>query len=71
VTDTYRQLNPLGGVTDFKELHFHLAGDGCVILQNIALRQNGTGPNLIVNGMVQSTNGSRTRLNCTTPRQTP
>ncbi len=58
VTDTYRQLNSLGGIADFKELHFHLAGDGYVILQNIALRQNGTGPNLLVNGAVQSTNGS-------------
>jgi lamin tail-like protein/CotH protein len=58
VTDTYRQLNTLGGATDYKELHFHLAGDGYVILQNIALRQNGTGPNLIDNGAVQSTNGS-------------
>ncbi|HKS35733.1 MAG TPA: lamin tail domain-containing protein, partial [Verrucomicrobiae bacterium] len=58
VTETYRQLNTLGGVTDYKELHFHLAGDGYVILQNIALRQNGTGPNLIVNGAIQSTTGS-------------
>jgi hypothetical protein len=58
LTDTYRQLNSLGTVTDFRELHFHLVGDGYVILQNIALRLNGAGPNLIVNGTVQSTNGS-------------
>lgn len=58
LTDVYRQLNSLGGVTDFKELHFHLANDGYAILQNISLRQGGTGPNLIVNGTVQSTSGS-------------
>ena len=58
VTDTYRQLNSLGGVTDYRELHLHLANDGYAIVQNIALRQGGTGSNLILNGTVQSTTGS-------------
>ena len=58
VTDTYRQLNSLGGVTDYRELHLHLANDGYAIIQNIALRQGGTGSNLILNGSVQSTTGS-------------
>jgi len=57
-TDTYRQLNPLGAVSDYKELHFHLVGDGYAILQNISLRKDGTGTNLIVNGTTQSGNNS-------------
>jgi hypothetical protein len=58
VTDTYRQLNSLGGVTDYKELNLHLANDGYSILRNITLQQNGTGPNLIVNGIAKSSTGS-------------
>jgi len=56
-TDTYRQLpRTVGTPSDYKELHFHLAGDGHVILQNIALRKDGVGTNLIVNGTLLSTN---------------
>jgi len=58
VTGIYRQLNTLGSVTDYKELNLHLANDGYAILRNISLRRDGTGPNLIVNGTVQSTTGS-------------
>ena len=57
-SDVYRQLRADGGVTDYKELHLHLVGDSHVVLQNIQLRQNGAGANLIVNGNQMSTTGS-------------
>lgn len=53
-TDTYRQLRADGAVTDHKELHLHLVGDSHVILNNIQMRLNGTGPNLILNGNAMS-----------------
>ncbi len=60
-SDVYRQLNPPGfngSTTDYKELHFYLVGNSEVILQNIQVRQNGTGSNAITNGSRMSTNGS-------------
>jgi hypothetical protein len=60
-SDVYRQLNPpdfSGAVTDSKELHLYLVGDSEVVLQNIQLRQNGTGSNVITNGNRMSPNGS-------------
>lgn len=48
-TDTFRQLNTMGTVSDYKELHFHLVGDGHVVLDNIALKLNGQGANLLEN----------------------
>lgn len=58
VTDTYRQANSIGGAADYRELHFFLANDGYAVLRNVSLRQDGSGPNLVVNGTVQSTTGS-------------
>src|SRR5262249_36735982 len=52
----YRQTNPHGDPSDFKELHLHLVGRGHVILENIALLNGGT--NYISNGNRLSTNGS-------------
>jgi len=57
-SDVYRNLNPTGSATDYKELHLHLVGDSHVVLRNIQLRQKGTGPNLILNGNRMSTTGS-------------
>ncbi len=56
-TDTYRELNAFGSVTDYRELHFYLVGDSHVILKNIQVRLNGMGSNLIVNGDKMSTDG--------------
>jgi hypothetical protein len=56
-SDVYRQLNTLGSPTDYKELHLHLVGDSHVILKNIQVRLNRTGPNLIANGNKMSTDG--------------
>ncbi len=58
VTGTYQQLNSLGGVTDYKELHMFLVGDAHCIIRNVTLRQNGTGANVINNPLQFSTNGS-------------
>ncbi len=54
-SDVFRQLKADGGVTDYRELHFHLVGDSHVVLQNIQVRQNGIGANLIQNGDRMST----------------
>jgi hypothetical protein len=56
-SDVFRQLNTLGGVTDYKELHFHLVGDSHVVLRNMQVRLNGAGANLIVNGNQMSSDG--------------
>jgi len=56
-SDVYRQLNTLGSPTDYKELHLHLVGDSHVILKNIQVRLNRSGPNLIANGNRMSTDG--------------
>jgi hypothetical protein len=56
-SDVYRQLNTLGSPTDYKELHLHLVGDSHVVLKNIQIRLNRTGPNLIANGNKMSTDG--------------
>lgn len=58
VNGVYQQMNSQGGAADFKELNLHLANDGYAVLRNIALRRDGTGPNLIVHGADQSTTGS-------------
>jgi hypothetical protein len=55
-TTLYRQANPHGDPSDFKELHLHLVGHGHVVLENIALLNGGT--NYIPHGDRLSTNGS-------------
>src|SRR5262245_56283703 len=61
ITGTWSQLNTLGGVTDYKELHLHLVGDSHVALRNFNLQLNGAGPNLIPNnGATISTDGTST-----------
>jgi regulation of enolase protein 1 (concanavalin A-like superfamily) len=52
---TYRQLSTIGGTSDYRELHFHLAGDGHVILQNIRFSQSARSENMILNGTSEST----------------
>ncbi len=56
-SDTYKELKVWGSPTDYKELHFYLVGDSHVVLKNIQVRLNGTGPNLIANGDKMSTDG--------------
>lgn len=56
-SDVYRQLRADGQPTDYKELHLHLVGDSHVVLRNIQLRENGTGPNLLINSDRMSTDG--------------
>ncbi|MBN1508002.1 MAG: lamin tail domain-containing protein [Sedimentisphaerales bacterium] len=56
-SDVFRQLTTMGSTTDYKELHFYLVGDSHVILKNIQVRLNRTGPNLILNGDRMSTDG--------------
>jgi hypothetical protein len=56
-SDVFRQLTVVGMQTDYKELHLVLVGDSHLILRNIQVRLNGTGPNLIVNGDKISTDG--------------
>ena len=56
-SDVFRQLNTMGSPTDYKELHLYLVGDSHVILKNIQVRLNRTGPNLILNGNRMSTDG--------------
>ena len=58
VSGRYQQLRSRGGEDDYKELHFHLVGDAHVILDNIQVRENGTGPNFVTNGTTLATNGS-------------
>jgi hypothetical protein len=53
-TATYRQLTTQGGPSDYRELHFHLAGDGYAILQNIRLMSSSSSANLVVNGTQES-----------------
>ncbi|MBM3845869.1 MAG: hypothetical protein FJ405_06245, partial [Verrucomicrobia bacterium] len=54
----YQQLQTAGGTTDYKELHLHLVGDSHVLLQNIQLRLNAAGANLLANSTRVSSNGS-------------
>ena len=58
VSGTYLQSDSQGGVTDYKELHLHLVGDSHVALRNFTMKQNGTGPNILTNTTLHSTNGS-------------
>jgi hypothetical protein len=55
--DTFRQLRTLGGVTDYKEIYFHLVGDGHLVLENVQFIKLSAGTNLLVNGGRISTNG--------------
>ncbi|MFT4549118.1 MAG: hypothetical protein ACI9MB_003089, partial [Verrucomicrobiales bacterium] len=57
-TGTYQQLRSRGSADDYKELHFHLVGDAYVVLENISLRENGAGSNLLQNVTQHATNGS-------------
>ncbi|MFT5123183.1 MAG: hypothetical protein ACI97B_001815, partial [Verrucomicrobiales bacterium] len=56
--DRYEELLTAGSATDYKELHLHLVGDAHVVLRNIELRKDGTGPNLVANGTQMTTTGS-------------
>ncbi len=59
ITGVWSQLNTMGGVTDYKELHLFLVGDSHVALRNFYLRPTAGGVNLIPgDGTVVSTNGS-------------
>lgn len=58
VSGQYLQNNSRGGIDDYRELHLHLVGDGYILLENIAVRKNGTGTNFVTNGTVHATNGS-------------
>jgi hypothetical protein len=58
ITGTYQQLNSIGAVTDYKELHLSLVGDSHVVVRNVSLRANGSGANIITNGTVQALDGS-------------
>lgn len=55
---TYRQNNSRGSTSDYKEFHMHLVGDAHLLLENISLRQNGTGSNQLQNVTSHATNGS-------------
>ncbi|MEI7729112.1 MAG: lamin tail domain-containing protein [Verrucomicrobiota bacterium] len=44
----YEQLNTMGGPTDYKELYFHLVGEGHLLLENVWLGKPG-GTNFLVN----------------------
>jgi hypothetical protein len=54
----YLQLNSRGDVNEYREFHFHLTGDAYVILENISLKQNGTGANQLQNVTQETTNGN-------------
>ena len=57
-TGRYEELHVKGGPADFKELHFHLVGDGHLLLENISLRRTNSTDNLIVNGTKLSEDGA-------------
>lgn len=58
VTSRFQNLRTEGAASDYQEMHLALVGDAHIEIQNISLRQNGTGANLITNGTVQSSTGS-------------
>lgn len=47
VSGTWQNLNARGDATDYKELHFFLVGDSHIVLDNVELRKDGTGPDLL------------------------
>lgn len=53
----YEELKTKGAPTDYKELHFHLVGDGEIALENIFFRKEGSTSNLIRNGDKLSDDG--------------
>ncbi|MFP6904628.1 MAG: lamin tail domain-containing protein, partial [Verrucomicrobiota bacterium] len=55
---SYEQLDSQGSASDYKELHFHLVGDAHLVLRNIVLSKDGTGPNLVQNGTVMTSTGN-------------
>ena len=57
-TSRYEQWNSRGSESDYKELHMFLVGDGELILDNISLKKNGNGPNILTNARKNSTRGS-------------
>ena len=57
-TSTYQQWDSRGGTSDYKELHMFLTGDGEIIIDNLTLKKNGNGPNIITNVAKESTGGS-------------
>ena len=56
--DTFRQLRSFGGASDFKEIYFHLVGEGHVVLDDIQFVRVSTGQNLLVNAGKISTNAA-------------
>jgi Lamin Tail Domain/CotH kinase protein len=56
-TGQYEELHVKGGPTDYKELHFHLIGDGHIVLENILFRKIGSETNYILNGTKLSDDG--------------
>lgn len=56
-TGRYEQFHAKGGPSDFKELHFHLVGEGHLALENISLCRTGSTANLILNGTKLSDDG--------------
>jgi hypothetical protein len=57
LTGKYEELHTKGAPTDYKELHFHLVGDGEIALENVVFRKLGTERNFIRNGDKLSDDG--------------
>lgn len=57
-TDVYRELKTLGGVRDYRELHFLLAEEGHVALRNIRLRNSITGEDYVSSTARKSMDGT-------------
>ena len=55
-TNVYRELNPSGETSDYRELHIYLAGSGHAVLENVRLMADGT--NGLASTTKLSTNGS-------------
>jgi hypothetical protein len=56
-TNPYERVT-WGAVSRGQELHMHLVGDAHVIISNVSVKLNGTGPNLIENPAVMSPNAN-------------
>ncbi len=54
----YEELHVKGAPSDFKELHFHLVGDGHVVLENIWFGKKGSDKNYVLNGGRMSEDGA-------------
>ncbi|MCB1126239.1 MAG: lamin tail domain-containing protein, partial [Verrucomicrobiae bacterium] len=46
----YEQLRTLGALTDYREVYFHLVGDGHLVLKDLELIKLSNNANLLVNG---------------------